>query len=134
MRLRKKSWRHLLLVLTVALGSLWMVFLVLQLDTSWPLDPIHSQSWLEYKDYDFGPERVCNCSAIQQGDQEALQEAKILTITKHFRKTIQIPDEYYISQTQDCRQFKSKRKYITFPLSKEEEDFALAYSIVVHHK
>ncbi|MEQ2219622.1 hypothetical protein XENOCAPTIV_020915 [Xenoophorus captivus] len=103
MRLCKKSWRHLLMVHTVALGSLWMVLLVLQLDTSWPLDPIHSHSWLEYKDYDFGMERVCNCSAIQQGDREALQEAKLLTITKHFRKTIQIPDEYYINQTQDCR-------------------------------
>ncbi|XP_047237369.1 beta-1,3-galactosyl-O-glycosyl-glycoprotein beta-1,6-N-acetylglucosaminyltransferase-like [Girardinichthys multiradiatus] len=134
MRLCKKSWWHLLLVLTVALGSLWMVLLVLQLDTSLPLDLIHSHSWLEYKDHDFGPESICNCSAIQQGDQEALQEAKLLTITKHFRKTIQIPDEYYINQTQDCRQFKSKRKYITLPLSKEEEEFALAYSIVVHHK
>ncbi|MEQ2166302.1 hypothetical protein GOODEAATRI_026554 [Goodea atripinnis] len=95
--------RQLLLVLTVVLGSLWMVFLVLQLDTSLPLDLIHSHSWLEYNDYDFGPERVCNCSAIQQGDREALQEAKLLTITKYFRKTIQIPDEYYINQTQDCR-------------------------------
>uniref|UniRef100_A0A3B5KXJ7 Glucosaminyl (N-acetyl) transferase 3, mucin type n=1 Tax=Xiphophorus couchianus TaxID=32473 RepID=A0A3B5KXJ7_9TELE len=36
---------------------------------------------------------------------------------------------------QHCyRKFKSKRKYITFSLSKEEEDFPLAYSIVVHHK
>ncbi|KAK5613174.1 hypothetical protein CRENBAI_000275 [Crenichthys baileyi] len=134
MRLYKQSWWKLLLVLTVALGSLCMVFLALKLDTSLPLDLFHSHSWLEYNDYDFGPESMCNCSAIQQGDREALKEAKLLTITKYFRKTIQIPDEYYINQTQDCRKFKSMRKYITFPLSKEEEDFPLAYSIVVHHK
>uniref|UniRef100_A0A3P8QXF0 Glucosaminyl (N-acetyl) transferase 3, mucin type n=1 Tax=Astatotilapia calliptera TaxID=8154 RepID=A0A3P8QXF0_ASTCA len=30
--------------------------------------------------------------------------------------------------------FQKSRKYITFPLSKEEEDFPLAYSMVVHHK
>ncbi|XP_031712043.1 beta-1,3-galactosyl-O-glycosyl-glycoprotein beta-1,6-N-acetylglucosaminyltransferase-like isoform X2 [Anarrhichthys ocellatus] len=32
------------------------------------------------------------------------------------------------------RKFKSSRKYLTFPLSREEEDFPLAYSMVVHHK
>uniref|UniRef100_A0A8C5DEA4 Beta-1,3-galactosyl-O-glycosyl-glycoprotein beta-1,6-N-acetylglucosaminyltransferase-like n=1 Tax=Gouania willdenowi TaxID=441366 RepID=A0A8C5DEA4_GOUWI len=32
------------------------------------------------------------------------------------------------------RRFKLKRKYLTMPLSKEEEDFPLAFSIIVHHK
>uniref|UniRef100_A0A3B4YCP0 Glucosaminyl (N-acetyl) transferase 1 n=1 Tax=Seriola lalandi dorsalis TaxID=1841481 RepID=A0A3B4YCP0_SERLL len=32
------------------------------------------------------------------------------------------------------REFKLSRKYLTLPLSQEEEDFPLAYSIVVHHK
>lgn len=30
--------------------------------------------------------------------------------------------------------FKVSRKYLTFPLSQEEKDFPLAYSMVVHHK
>ncbi|XP_014853735.1 PREDICTED: beta-1,3-galactosyl-O-glycosyl-glycoprotein beta-1,6-N-acetylglucosaminyltransferase [Poecilia mexicana] len=134
MPLCKRSWRQLSLKLSVALGSLWTLFLVLQLQSPLSTDIIHSNRWLEYRDYDFGPERVCNCSAIQEGNTEALLEAKLLTITKEFQKNIQIPDEYYINETKDCRKFKSKMKYITFALSKEEEDFPLAYSIVVHHK
>ncbi|XP_012705740.2 beta-1,3-galactosyl-O-glycosyl-glycoprotein beta-1,6-N-acetylglucosaminyltransferase [Fundulus heteroclitus] len=134
MRLLRQRWRQLLLKLSVVLGSLLLLFLVLQWDSSLSAEQIHSHSWLEYQDYEFGPERVCNCSAIQRGDLEALQQAKLLTITRDFRKNIQIPDEYYINETQDCRKFKSKRKYITFSLSKEEEEFPLAYSMVVHHK
>ncbi|XP_023199825.1 LOW QUALITY PROTEIN: beta-1,3-galactosyl-O-glycosyl-glycoprotein beta-1,6-N-acetylglucosaminyltransferase [Xiphophorus maculatus] len=129
-----QSWHQLLLKLTFALGSLWTLFLALQLESPLSTHLIHSNRWLEYRDYDFGPEGVCNCSAIQEGNTEALEEAKLLTITKEFQKNIQIPDEYYIKETKDCGKFKSKRKYITFSLSKEEEDFPLAYSIVVHHK
>lgn len=103
MQLCKRSSPALLLKLIVVLGSLWMIFLVLQLDAPLPFDLIHSNSWLEYKDYDFGPERVCNCSAIQQANKEALEQAKILTITKEFQKNIQIPDEYYVNETKDCR-------------------------------
>ncbi|CAK6966450.1 beta-1%2C3-galactosyl-O-glycosyl-glycoprotein beta-1,6-N-acetylglucosaminyltransferase-like [Scomber scombrus] len=57
-----------------------------------------------------------------------------MTITKDFRKSVQIPDEFYVNATQDCREFQSRRKYLTFPLSQKEEDFPLAYSMVVHHK
>lgn len=103
MRFCKQSWRQLSLKLTFALGSLWMLFLVLQTQSPLSTDLIHSNNWLEYRDYDFGPERVCNCSAIQEGDKEELLEAKLLTITKEFQKNIQIPDEYYINETKDCR-------------------------------
>ncbi|XP_078390061.1 beta-1,3-galactosyl-O-glycosyl-glycoprotein beta-1,6-N-acetylglucosaminyltransferase 3-like [Cetorhinus maximus] len=34
--------------------------------------------------------------------------------------------------TRDCDSFVKKRKYITFPLSTEERDFPLAYSMVIH--
>ncbi|KAM4577375.1 beta-1,3-galactosyl-O-glycosyl-glycoprotein beta-1,6-N-acetylglucosaminyltransferase-like [Odontesthes bonariensis] len=128
-----KRWLRWLLKFSVALGSLWTIFLVCQLNTDWHPVFILKYSWLEYTDDDGGPEKVCNCSAILQGEQEALEQAKLLTITKDFRKSIQIPDEYYNNATQDCRSFKLK-KYLTVPLSKEEEDFPLAYSIVVHHK
>lgn len=68
-------------------------------------DPTYNlrYSWLEYTDADGGPEKVCNCSAILQGEREALEQAKLLTISKDFHKSVQIPDEYYINATQDCR-------------------------------
>ncbi|XP_076025575.1 beta-1,3-galactosyl-O-glycosyl-glycoprotein beta-1,6-N-acetylglucosaminyltransferase-like isoform X2 [Genypterus blacodes] len=116
-----------------------------------------TNSWSDSTE-DSSPEHVCNCSGILQGDVEALEQAKLLTITKEFHQRIHIPDESYVRATQDCRcvdiwrvhefcsilnffsshfiyrNFKLKRKYNTQPLSEEEEDLPLAYSIVVHQK
>ncbi|XP_068128644.1 beta-1,3-galactosyl-O-glycosyl-glycoprotein beta-1,6-N-acetylglucosaminyltransferase 3-like [Hyperolius riggenbachi] len=36
--------------------------------------------------------------------------------------------------TRDCKTFKKDRKYFTFSLSKEEEEFPLAYTMVIHNK
>nr|XP_061802141.1 beta-1,3-galactosyl-O-glycosyl-glycoprotein beta-1,6-N-acetylglucosaminyltransferase-like [Nerophis lumbriciformis] len=80
------------------------------------------------------PEKVCNCQAILEGDNEALAEAKLLNLDRNFRKRVQVPDEFYVNASKDCTQFKASRKYLTFPLSQEEKDFPLAYSIVLHHK
>ncbi|XP_037536007.1 beta-1,3-galactosyl-O-glycosyl-glycoprotein beta-1,6-N-acetylglucosaminyltransferase [Nematolebias whitei] len=134
MRLLKRGCLQILLKLTVALGSLCTLYLVGQRNTGGALGFIQRHSWLEYTDDDGGSEKVCNCSAIMQREQEALEQAKLLTMTRDFHKKIKIPDEFYINETQDCRKFTLKRKYIPFPLSKEEEDFPLAFSMVVHHK
>uniref|UniRef100_A0A668APY9 Glucosaminyl (N-acetyl) transferase 3, mucin type n=1 Tax=Myripristis murdjan TaxID=586833 RepID=A0A668APY9_9TELE len=124
---------HLLRV-TGILVSLCMLSLLIASSVDW--DPAYrfTYSWLEYTDADGSPEAVCNCSAILQGDDQVLEHTKLLTFTKDFKKRVQIPDEYYINATQDCRKFKLSRKYITFPLSEEEDNFPLAYSMVVHHK
>ncbi|XP_065807539.1 beta-1,3-galactosyl-O-glycosyl-glycoprotein beta-1,6-N-acetylglucosaminyltransferase-like [Labrus bergylta] len=126
--------RRLFMKLSLVLGSLWIYVLLDHPKAAW--DPTYRlmYGWLEYTDDDGGPVKVCNCSAILDGEREAREQAKLLTITKDFHKSVQIPDEYYINATQDCRNFKRSRKYLTFPLSQEEEDFPLAYSIVVHHK
>lgn len=134
MRLLKGSSLKLLLKLTVVLGSLWMLSLLSRPKTGWDATYILRYRWLEYTDADGGLEKVCNCSAILRGEREAVEQAKILTITKDFRKSVHVPDEYYLNASQDCRNFKISRKYLLFPLSQEEEDFPLAYSIVVHHK
>lgn len=102
MSLLKKS-RLLLLKLTVVLGSLWILPLLIRPQTGW--DPTYTlrYSWLEYTDADSSPEKACNCTAIMRGEREAIDQAKILSITKDFRKSVHIPDEYYINATQDCR-------------------------------
>ncbi|XP_030593957.1 beta-1,3-galactosyl-O-glycosyl-glycoprotein beta-1,6-N-acetylglucosaminyltransferase-like [Archocentrus centrarchus] len=134
MRFPKRGWQLQLLQLIGVLGSLWMLSLLSQVKTGRGPVFIFRYRWLEYTDDDSSPENICNCSAILQGEQEELLQAKLLTATKDVQKRIQIPDEYYINATQDCRKFKVSRKYITLPLSKEEEAFPLAYSMVVHHK
>ncbi|XP_035808958.2 beta-1,3-galactosyl-O-glycosyl-glycoprotein beta-1,6-N-acetylglucosaminyltransferase-like [Amphiprion ocellaris] len=130
MRLLKRGRLSLLFGLTLVLGSVWMLSLLNELRTDGSL----TYSWWEYTDVDGGPEKQCNCSAILQGETEALEEAKLLTLSEDFRKSVEIPDEYYNNAAKDCRNFKLSRKYFTFPLSKEEEEFPLAFSMVVHHK
>uniref|UniRef100_A0A3B3CWV5 Glucosaminyl (N-acetyl) transferase 3, mucin type n=1 Tax=Oryzias melastigma TaxID=30732 RepID=A0A3B3CWV5_ORYME len=129
------QYRKLPLVVKIftALLSLWLLSLVSLLNSKWtPAFKLH-YDWLEYTD-DGSPESECNCSSILEGDQEALDKAKVLTITREFQKRVKIPNEYYVNATKDCKIFIKNRKYITFPLSKEEEDFPLAYSMIVHHK
>lgn len=79
-----------------------MLYLISDLKTGWHPTYIFRYSWLEYTDADGGPEKVCNCPAILRGEKEALKQAKLLTITKNFQKSIHIPNEYYINATQDC--------------------------------
>lgn len=100
MRLLKRH--RLLLKAIVVLGSLWMLYLINYSTTGWNPTYAFGYSWLEYTDADGGPERVCNCLAILQGKREALEEAKLLTITKSFQDSIHIPDEDYIRATQNC--------------------------------
>nr|XP_040052013.1 beta-1,3-galactosyl-O-glycosyl-glycoprotein beta-1,6-N-acetylglucosaminyltransferase-like [Gasterosteus aculeatus aculeatus] len=132
MRLTEKNW--LLILVIVGLILLGILFPLNHLDLKSGPIRNRSYSWLNYEAADGGPENQCDCAAILQGDSEALQKAKTLTITKDFQKSIKIPNEYYISASQDCKTFKANRKYVTFPLSRVEEDFPLAYSVVVHHK
>ncbi|XP_068167452.1 beta-1,3-galactosyl-O-glycosyl-glycoprotein beta-1,6-N-acetylglucosaminyltransferase-like [Antennarius striatus] len=134
MRLLKRGWLDLLLKLAFILVSLWMLVSLSHIATGWHPSFILSLRWLEYTDNNGGPEIVCNCSAIFQGELEAIEEAKILAITRDFRKSVQISDDFYINASENCRKFKTDRKYLTFPLSQEEENFPLAYSMVVHHK
>ncbi|NWV38692.1 GCNT3 acetylglucosaminyltransferase, partial [Grantiella picta] len=49
------------------------------------------------------------------------------------KKASPTPDEY-LNMTRDCRAFKESRRYIEFPLSREEEEFPIAYSMVIHNK
>ncbi|XP_056888776.1 beta-1,3-galactosyl-O-glycosyl-glycoprotein beta-1,6-N-acetylglucosaminyltransferase 3-like isoform X2 [Takifugu flavidus] len=123
----------LMLKLTVVVASLG-ILVVLRHTTSWRTTHMFSYSWLEITDDDVNMDAVCNCSAILLRDQEEIEKVKILAIRRDFQKTIQVPDEYYVNATQDCRNFKIMRKYLQYPLSKEEEEFPLAYSMVVHHK
>ncbi|KAM3867484.1 beta-1,3-galactosyl-O-glycosyl-glycoprotein beta-1,6-N-acetylglucosaminyltransferase-like [Diretmus argenteus] len=121
-------------MLSGMLGGLWVLSLFDSSELSWDPTLSFTYSWLEFTDADGSPESISNCSAILQGDTEAVARAKMLRITKGFQKSVHLPDEHYINATTNCRDFKLSRKYIMFPLSQEEDDFPLAYSIIVHHK
>lgn len=90
--------------------------------------------WWDYTDANLSPEHACNCDAILNGEPEALEQAQLLSLERRFRKRTRLSDDHFLTITRDCHAFRSSRKYLLFPLSLEEEEFPLAFSLVVHHK
>ncbi|CAH2294172.1 beta-1,3-galactosyl-O-glycosyl-glyco beta-1,6-N-acetylglucosaminyltransferase [Pelobates cultripes] len=84
---------------------------------------------------DNNPQFPVNCTKILGGDVEEIQNAKLHLLTVDYRKHRHaLTVEDYINMTKDCSLFTKERKYILYPLSKEESEFPIAYSIVVHHR
>ncbi|XP_075067104.1 beta-1,3-galactosyl-O-glycosyl-glycoprotein beta-1,6-N-acetylglucosaminyltransferase [Mixophyes fleayi] len=76
-----------------------------------------------------------NCTKIIRGDVEEIQNAKLNLITVNYKSQLsRLTEKDYMNMTKDCYSFTKDRKYILYPLSKEESDFPIAYSIVIHHK
>nr|XP_033782812.1 beta-1,3-galactosyl-O-glycosyl-glycoprotein beta-1,6-N-acetylglucosaminyltransferase [Geotrypetes seraphini]XP_033782820.1 beta-1,3-galactosyl-O-glycosyl-glycoprotein beta-1,6-N-acetylglucosaminyltransferase [Geotrypetes seraphini]XP_033782829.1 beta-1,3-galactosyl-O-glycosyl-glycoprotein beta-1,6-N-acetylglucosaminyltransferase [Geotrypetes seraphini]XP_033782838.1 beta-1,3-galactosyl-O-glycosyl-glycoprotein beta-1,6-N-acetylglucosaminyltransferase [Geotrypetes seraphini] len=80
------------------------------------------------------PYSSINCTKILRADAEEIGRAKLELITVKFRKRPQLTTDDYINMTKDCDYFTNKRRYIMEPLTKEEEEFPIAYSIVIHYK
>ncbi|XP_062063071.1 beta-1,3-galactosyl-O-glycosyl-glycoprotein beta-1,6-N-acetylglucosaminyltransferase [Lepus europaeus] len=80
------------------------------------------------------PSSHINCTKVLQGDVEEIQKAKLETVTVKFRKRPRWTPDDYVNMTSDCTAFIKRRRYIVEPLSKEEAEYPIAYSIVVHHK
>ncbi|XP_068128646.1 beta-1,3-galactosyl-O-glycosyl-glycoprotein beta-1,6-N-acetylglucosaminyltransferase 3-like [Hyperolius riggenbachi] len=74
-----------------------------------------------------------NCSQIIHGDSEAIKKAlEINALTKKSR--FHLNEQMFLNITRDCNYFKEFRRYVTIPMSKEEDDFPIAYSMVIHEK
>uniref|UniRef100_A0A8C4EKF8 Beta-1,3-galactosyl-O-glycosyl-glycoprotein beta-1,6-N-acetylglucosaminyltransferase n=1 Tax=Dicentrarchus labrax TaxID=13489 RepID=A0A8C4EKF8_DICLA len=118
MRILTRGSLQRLLKLTVVLGSLWMVLRLGFPEKGWAPTYILRYSWLEYTDADGSPEKI-------------RLNVTHWTFNRHLlgRIPFGVDSILFIYS-----QFKLSRKYLPFPLSKEEEDFPLAYSMVVHNK
>ncbi|XP_051237669.1 beta-1,3-galactosyl-O-glycosyl-glycoprotein beta-1,6-N-acetylglucosaminyltransferase 3 [Dicentrarchus labrax] len=73
------------------------------------------------------------CSAIINGDTGGRQSELEVLLASRKRKD-SLSEDYYLNQTKDCPTYIEKRGFITMPLSKEEKDFPIAYSMVIHEK
>ncbi|XP_055049159.1 beta-1,3-galactosyl-O-glycosyl-glycoprotein beta-1,6-N-acetylglucosaminyltransferase 3 [Misgurnus anguillicaudatus] len=74
------------------------------------------------------------CSAIIQGDMDGVDNenfAKLLTFKK---RTSFLSETFYFNATKDCQAFLMDRGFLTVSLSKEEKDFPIAFSMVIHNK
>ncbi|XP_067109786.1 beta-1,3-galactosyl-O-glycosyl-glycoprotein beta-1,6-N-acetylglucosaminyltransferase-like [Osmerus mordax] len=94
----------------------------------------HQDTWWDYDDADLSSKGTCNCDAILRGEPEAVEQAKLLSFERLFRKRTRISDNHFFNVSQGCGTFMSSRKYLPFPLSREEAEFPIAFSLVVHHK
>lgn len=73
--------------------------------------------------------RTISCPALFDGDPKEVQKAKDYMIA-HPRTSIKDAD--YIAMTKDCKHFRSARGYFSEPLSQEEADFPIAFSILMY--
>ncbi|XP_067390877.1 beta-1,3-galactosyl-O-glycosyl-glycoprotein beta-1,6-N-acetylglucosaminyltransferase 3 [Emydura macquarii macquarii] len=86
-----------------------------------------------YQSIKLPPRGQINCSRIIRGDVEAVEEALLNRLQVKTKPELLAPEDY-VNLTKDCTLFKAAERFIEFPLSKEEEDFPIAYSMVVHEK
>ncbi|KAM6060712.1 beta-1,3-galactosyl-O-glycosyl-glycoprotein beta-1,6-N-acetylglucosaminyltransferase 3 [Theristicus caerulescens] len=86
-----------------------------------------------YQALELSPGRRINCSGIVRGEEKAIQEAQLSNLEVGNKRDSLTPGEY-LNMTKDCGSFKETRRFIEFPLSQEEEEFPIAYSMVIHNK
>ncbi|XP_042732113.1 beta-1,3-galactosyl-O-glycosyl-glycoprotein beta-1,6-N-acetylglucosaminyltransferase 3 [Lagopus leucura] len=79
------------------------------------------------------PRWKLDCAGVVRGDEEAVRDALVSNLEVRNKRQPLSPEDY-LNMTKDCRSFKEGRRYIEFPLSEEEADFPIAYSMVIHHK
>ncbi|XP_007906166.1 beta-1,3-galactosyl-O-glycosyl-glycoprotein beta-1,6-N-acetylglucosaminyltransferase [Callorhinchus milii] len=72
-----------------------------------------------------------NCTAMIKRDFNGTLQGQFLQSSNQSKIS---SDSYYVSSLQQCQTFIRTRKYITFSLSREEEEFPIAYSMVIHQR
>ena len=68
------------------------------------------------------------CDRLMSGDSNALAQAASYQKNNTY---VPVKDSEYIKLTSSCETFRSSRHYMSEPVSSEEEEFSLAFSILV---
>ncbi|XP_066525471.1 beta-1,3-galactosyl-O-glycosyl-glycoprotein beta-1,6-N-acetylglucosaminyltransferase 3 [Hoplias malabaricus] len=74
------------------------------------------------------------CSAIIQGDMEGVQQTHLSKLLASRKRQSFLSEDFYLNATKDCQVYIRERGFLTAPLSNEERDFPIAYSMVIHEK
>ena len=69
-----------------------------------------------------------NCEALFNGDRQEIEKAYAY---QKANPKVPVPDEEYIKITQNCKGYIKERGFITDSMTEEEENFPLAYSLLV---
>ncbi|CAF98315.1 unnamed protein product, partial [Tetraodon nigroviridis] len=73
------------------------------------------------------------CLAIIDGDVEGRERDLELLLASRARRDVW-NETFFMNATADCASYVESRGYITEPLSEEERNFPIAYSMVIHEK
>lgn len=73
------------------------------------------------------------CLAIINGDVEGRKMDLEVLLASRKRKNV-LSEDFYLNVTEDCPAYIEQRGFITVPTSEEENDFPIAYSMVIHEK
>ncbi|XP_068578760.1 beta-1,3-galactosyl-O-glycosyl-glycoprotein beta-1,6-N-acetylglucosaminyltransferase 3-like [Cebidichthys violaceus] len=73
------------------------------------------------------------CLAIISGDAEGRKD-ELEGLLALWRRQILLSENFYLDVTKDCPSYIEKRGFITAPFSEEENNFPIAYSMVIHEK
>ncbi|TSM52296.1 Beta-1,3-galactosyl-O-glycosyl-glycoprotein beta-1,6-N-acetylglucosaminyltransferase 3 [Bagarius yarrelli] len=74
------------------------------------------------------------CSAVIIGEMDGVDKIQFGKFLAGKKKLSLFSESYYLNATMDCQAFVKYRGFLTAPLSKEEQDFPIAYSMVIHEK
>ncbi|XP_056120865.1 beta-1,3-galactosyl-O-glycosyl-glycoprotein beta-1,6-N-acetylglucosaminyltransferase 3-like [Rhinichthys klamathensis goyatoka] len=74
------------------------------------------------------------CSAIIQGDMDGVDKGIFRNLMTSKKRTSLLSESFYLNATKDCPSYIRERGFLTLSLSKEERDFPIAYSMVIHEK
>ncbi|XP_029952870.1 beta-1,3-galactosyl-O-glycosyl-glycoprotein beta-1,6-N-acetylglucosaminyltransferase 3-like [Salarias fasciatus] len=73
------------------------------------------------------------CSAVISGDTEG-KRGELAALLSSKKRHHFLSEDFYLNATEDCSAYIADRGFITVPLSMEENDFPIAYSMVIHEK
>ncbi|XP_068461080.1 beta-1,3-galactosyl-O-glycosyl-glycoprotein beta-1,6-N-acetylglucosaminyltransferase 3-like [Clinocottus analis] len=73
------------------------------------------------------------CLAIISGNMEGKKGEFEVLLKSRIRQNL-LSEDFYINLTKDCPSYIEERGFITVPLSEEERNFPIAYSMVIHEK
>ncbi|XP_069079889.1 beta-1,3-galactosyl-O-glycosyl-glycoprotein beta-1,6-N-acetylglucosaminyltransferase 4 isoform X1 [Pleurodeles waltl] len=120
----------------IVLSTVWLLFALKLLKIErlfsssglYLVEPELSNSNIVINKYNVRNSYFLNCSDIY--DQDPVAIGKSLEIRR--KNIVDLEDEDVVAMTRDCQVYRKIRRYDQKPLSQEELDFPLAYSLVVH--
>ncbi|XP_068129693.1 beta-1,3-galactosyl-O-glycosyl-glycoprotein beta-1,6-N-acetylglucosaminyltransferase 3-like [Hyperolius riggenbachi] len=74
-----------------------------------------------------------DCLKIISGERDMLTKIHLQNLKERIKR-MPLSEKYFLNVTKDCNSYRSRRKFISYSMSKEEEEFPIAYSMVIDEK